>query len=219
MRSTKLTVVCALAALLLAGALAQPEEKKGEEIALFNGKDLSGWTAYLRGEGAKAEDVWSVQDGVLHCKGKPVGYLRTREKYTNFILKLEWRWPNDSKPGNSGVLLRIVGEDKVWPKSIEAQLMNHNAGDFFTIGGFQFKTDPERFKGRRTAKMHPTNEKEQGEWNEYVIEVDGGDVTLTVNGLVQNKATDAEVVPGYIGLQSEGAPIEFRNVRLVPLDK
>ncbi|HUT11913.1 MAG TPA: DUF1080 domain-containing protein [Thermoguttaceae bacterium] len=66
---------------------------------------------------------------------------------------------------------------------------------------------------------HPTNEKPQGEWNDYEIIVQGGDLTLKVNGLVQNEATEVLEVSGPIGLQSEGAPIEYRNIRLVPLDQ
>jgi len=189
-----------------------------EEVALLGGKDLRGWTFYLRDPDAKMEDVWSIADGVLCCTGKPVGYLRTEKKYTNYILKLQWRWPEGSKPGNSGVLLRIVGPDKVWPKSVEAQLANRHAGDIFTIGGFPLNGDPDRSKGRYTAKMKPSNEKPQGQWNEYEITLQGGDLELKVNGEVQNVASDVEEVPGTIGLQSEGAPIEFRSIRLIPLD-
>ena len=66
--------------------------------------------------------------------------------------------------------------------------------------------------------MKPSNEKPQGQWNEYEAILKGGQLTLKVNGEVQNTATDVEEVPGWIGLQSEGAPIEFRNVRLHSLD-
>ena len=165
------------------------------------------------------DDVWSVKDGVLCCTGKPVGYLRTEKKYTSYVLKLEWRWPQGSKPGNNGVLVRIVGEDKVWPKSIEAQLANQNAGDIWNIDQFAMTVDPERTKGRRTRKLKESNEKPQGQWNEYEIVVDGGDLTLKVNGVVQNTASEVEEVAGTIGLQSEGAPIEYRNIRLRLLDK
>ncbi len=70
------------------------------------------------------EDVWSVDpaEGIIICKGKPAGYIRTQADYTNYVLRLEWRFnPVTKKAGNSGVLLRIVGPDKVWPKSVEAR--------------------------------------------------------------------------------------------------
>jgi hypothetical protein len=203
----------------LMAIVAQAAEKGPKEIQLLGGKDLGGWTYYLRDPDVKMDKVWSVRDGVLRCEGQPIGYLRTEKKYTNYVLKVEWRWPEGSKPGNSGVLMRIVGDDKVWPKSVEAQLANSNAGDIFTIDEFPLKGDPDRTNGRHTRKMKPSNEKPQGQWNQYEIILQGGDLTLKVNGEVQNTATEVEEVAGFIGLQSEGAPIEFRNVRLILLDQ
>ncbi|MBN2022044.1 MAG: DUF1080 domain-containing protein [Pirellulales bacterium] len=188
------------------------------EIVLFNGKDFEGWTAFLMDPAVKMEDVWSVKDGVLACKGQPMGYLRTTKQYTSFVMKLQWRWPKDSAPGNSGVLLRVVGQDKVWPKSVEAQLADQWAGDIWNIDAFGMKVDPARTNGRNTQRMHPSNERPHGEWNDYEITLSGGALSLKVNGLEQNTATDVEQVPGYIALQSEGAPIEFRDIRLVPLE-
>jgi hypothetical protein len=195
---------------------AADEPEVGKPIKLFNGKDMAGWTFFLNDNG-KMEDVWSIKpDGVLYCKGKPTGYIRTEKDYTNYKLTLEWRFPGP-KPGNSGVLLRMQAPDKVWPKSIEAQLQHQNAGDFWNIDEFQMKAAPERTKGRNTKKLHETNEKPMGEWNKYEITVDGGTVELKVNDLVQNVATDCAEIPGKICLQSEGAEIELRNIELTPL--
>src|SRR5437667_4349216 len=119
-----------------------------EPVQLFNGKDMTGWTFFLKDEKAKMQDVWSVGDGVIHCKGNPVGYIRTKEKYTSYKLKVEWRFPG--KAGNSGVLLRVQEPDKVWPKSIESQLNSGDAGDIWNIDKFAMKTDPARTKDRRT---------------------------------------------------------------------
>lgn len=200
---------------VLVCAVAYPvTARAAEEVCLFNGNDLSGWTFHLRDPEAKMGDVWSVADGVLHSTGKPVGYLRTEKKYTNYVLELQWRWPEGSKPGNNGVLVRIVGEDKVWPKSIEAQLAHQNAGDIWNIDQFPMTVDPERTTGRRTRKLEESNEKPLGQWNQYEIIVDGGDLTLKVNGVVQNMASEVKEVAGTIGLQSEGVPIEYRNIRL-----
>jgi len=193
--------------------------RAADEVVLFNGKDLSGWTCYLRGSDAKMEDVWSVADGVLRSKGRPIGYLKTKTKYTNYILKVQWRWPEGTQGGNSGVLLRVVGPDLVWPKSIEAQLAAGYAGDIWNIGKFPMKVDPQRTRGRNTRKMKPASEKPRGQWNQYEIILKGGDLTLKVNGVVQNTATEVEEVSGAIALQSEGAPIEFRDIRLIPLEK
>jgi hypothetical protein len=187
------------------------------EVRLFNGRDLEGWHPVLSGDG-RPEDVWHVKDGVLVCSGNPVGYIRTTADYTNFVLRLEWRFnPETKKAGNSGVLLRMVGPDKVWPRSIEAQLHSGNAGDFWNIDEFRMTTDPARTSGRNTRKTHAA-ERPVGEWNDYEIIVNRGDVILKVNGEEVNRATDAEELAGKICLQSEGAEIHFRNIRLAPLD-
>lgn len=190
------------------------------ERSLFNGKDLSGWVAFVpeaKDKGIAPESVWRVEDGVLICTGNPVGYIRTDAKYTNFVLRLQWRFnPVTKQAGNSGVLVRVVGEDKVWPKSVEAQLHSGNAGDFWNIGDFVMTTDPARTKGRNTKKTHGA-ERPIGEWNEYEIVVNRGEVVLKVNGEELNRATGVEEVPGWIALQSEGAEIHFRDIRIVEL--
>jgi hypothetical protein len=186
------------------------------EVGLFNGRDLSGWTAHLP-DGAAMEDVWQVEDGILICRGMPVGYLRTTDDYTNFVLRLQWRFdPVTKKAGNSGVLVRMVGPDQVWPRSVEAQLHSGNAGDFWNIGDFAMKTAPDRTRGRNTKKTHFA-ERPVGEWNDYEIIVDGGSIVLKVNGQTVNEAWDVEEIPGKICLQSEGAEIHFRNIRLAPI--
>jgi len=186
------------------------------EVTLFNGRDTSGWTFFLNDNG-KMHEVWSVDRGVLVCKGTPAGYIRTVEPYTSYVLKLEWRWsPVTKKEGNSGVLVRVQEPDKVWPKSIEAQLQSGSAGDFWNIGDFQMTTDTARLKGRNTKHTH-ANERPIGEWNEYEIIVDGPDVVVNVNGDTLNTASGCGVIPGFIALQSEGTEIHFRRVRLSPL--
>lgn len=200
----------------------EPSKPADKEIKLFNGKDLSGWDYYLADPNAKMEDVWSVdkEQGILICKGSPPGYIYTKKEYTNFILKLEWRWAPGKQPGNSGVLLRVHGEHKIWPRSIEAQLMYMNAGDFWLIDGAPLETDPEYID--KNAPRHrwrkKTAEKPAPEWNEYEIIVNGDRITLKVNGEVVNEGWGAEVRPGKIALQSEGGEIHFRNIRLIPLE-
>jgi hypothetical protein len=194
--------------------------KTGETIKLFNGTDTRGWKAFVPALAEKAMDpmsVWSVKDGVLQCAGSPTGYIQTEELYDHFILELEWRFDPAKGEGNSGVLLRTIGEDDIWPKSMEAQLHSKNAGDFWNIGEYVATVDAGRTNDRHTAKKHPTNEKPLGEWNKYRIVVNGGDIELWVNGLMQNVATGVEANKGRIALQSEGAYIEFRNIVLTKI--
>lgn len=186
------------------------------ETKLWNEKDLTGFTHFLK-DGGKAADVWSAVDGVLVCKGQPIGYLRTTEKFTNYVLRLSWRFsPVTLQSGNSGVLLRGQEPDQVWPKSIEAQLQGGSAGDFWNIDSFAMTTAPARLKGRNTKHTH-ANEQPVGQWNEYEIIVDGENVTLNVNGDTVNQATGCAVIPGFIALQSEGTEIHFKNIRIAPI--
>lgn len=212
-----------IGALAIAGVLDTQilaQQKPPKEIPLFNGKDLTGWKAFLADPNVKPEEVWSVQDGILICKGTPLGYIYTEKEYRDFILKLEWRWAPDKKPGNSGVLLRVHGEHKIWPRSVEAQLMYMNSGDFWLIDGYPMDTDPQYVDKNvpRHRWRHKTTEKPQPAWNEYEIIVKGDRVTLKVNGELVNEGWNAEVRSGHIALQSEGGEIHFRNIRLIPLE-
>jgi hypothetical protein len=200
--------------------------KPTKKMVLFNGKDLDGWVRFIPDDKPDAEKkwmvekVWSVRNGVIRCEGKPNGYIRTVDSYANYKLHLEWRWPD--KPTNSGVLLHSAGIDSVWPKCVEAQLMHANAGDFWLLSYSKIEVDgkqvgPEKYANGK--KKHPSNEKPVGQWNSYDIVCDGKTVTLYVNGLLQNKGTDSDPWYGPICLQSEGSPIEFRNVYLEPIPK
>ncbi len=198
--------------------------KKGREIRLFNGRDFSGWTYHLSDPKARWQDVWSIdpKERAIICKGNPAGYIRTMMPYTNYIFRLQWRFsPVTKKAGNSGVLLRLTGPDKVWPRSVEAQLQSGAAGDFWLIDGAPLDTPAERVDKNtpRHRNRTKTNEKPIGEWNDYEITCAGGRITLKVNGEVLNEGTNAEEVAGFIGLQSEGSEIHFRNIRLTPLNK
>jgi hypothetical protein len=211
----------ALWCLVLACSILDAQEaKRVQVVKLFNGRDLTGWKAYLADPNAKMEDVWRVEDGILICKGEPLGYIYTERDYKNYILKVEWRWAPGKNPGNSGVLLRVHGEHKIWPRSVEAQLMHMNAGDFWLIDGAPLQTDPEYVD--KNAERHrwrkKTAEKPAPEWNQYEIIVYNDQIILKVNGEVVNEGTGAEVLAGKIALQSEGGEIHFRTVELIALD-
>ena len=185
---------------------------------LWNGVDFNGWKLFIPDENIDVNDIWSVRDGVIHCKGVPNGYMRTEEDFSNYKLHVEWRWVE--KPSNSGVLLHTQGEDKVWPDCIECQLFSGKAGDFvlistpsLTVNG-EKKTVEDRFCV--IPKRGESAEKEIGEWNAYDIECVGGSIRCFVNGELKNEGENASVTSGNICLQSEGAPIEFRNIYIEP---
>ena len=190
-----------------------------EKTMLWNGRDLTGWKPFTNDKNADPAKTWSVADGVIRCAGKPSGYLRTEADYANYLLHVEWRWPGQG--GNNGVLIHMSGPDNVWPKSLECQLHSGNAGDFWVIGGVETNEHAkagQRVKGRRTIKLKDSSEKPLGQWNTYEIICKDNWVVVLVNGVVQNIATKCSVTSGKICLQSEGTPIEFRNIYIEPLE-
>ncbi|MBM4024327.1 MAG: DUF1080 domain-containing protein [Planctomycetes bacterium] len=190
-----------------------------EKILLWNGTDYTGWTRFLRETTANVDQTWSIENGLLRCTGKPAGYMRTQTAYADYHLQVEWRWPE--KPGNNGVLVHTSGPDVVWPRSLECQLAAGNAGDFWVIGGLEFAEHAKggkRVNGRRTTKLRESSEKPAGEWNRYDIICKDDWVVVLVNGVLQNVATGCSERSGQICLQSEGAPIEYRNIWLAPLE-
>lgn len=209
-------------------SLGQEQSAQAKEVVLFDGSSLAAWDFHLVDPNVKLEDVWSVKDGVLVCKGEPLGYLHTRDDFKNFKLTLEWRWAPGTEKGNSGVLLRATGEPVGFmPKCVEAQLAQGSAGDIWAFFGFGVAGAQERF---REMKNHEAlgdfkgvgaiknAEKPVGEWNTYEIVLQGDQLVLTINGQKVNEATGCDQVAGKIGLQSEGGEIHFRNVKLVPLN-
>ena len=222
-----------IAAVFVASAAVCQEAKEedkptvpNEKTALFNGKDLSGWDVVFR-EKRDPNATWSVKEGVIRCEGQEEaqGYLQTEKEYANYLVHVEWRWPQ--KAGNSGVLVHKVGPDRVWPKCFECQLFADNAGDFLVIGEgqrygenistAQWKAAGPRVVNRKISKLHESSEKPVGEWNSYDIICKDDWIVMLVNGVVQNVATQVSITGGKICLQSEGAPVEFRNVYIEPV--
>jgi len=198
-----------------------------QEVDLLTAQDaagqLAGWEFYAEEEGTKTDAVWTLRDGVLSCRGTPRGYLYTTRDYLNFVLRLEWRRLPDQEPGKAGVLVRMTGAHKIWPKSLEAQLNAGQAGDFWGLDGYALQGPAERSQSVQSAQFGTlTNlrklvdaEKPPGEWNAYEISAQDATVTLRINGQLVNRATQCDVVPGRICLTSEGDAIEFRRVRLI----
>jgi hypothetical protein len=199
--------------------LLAPFVSAAESVALFNGKNLDGWTFDIIDPEVKPEAVWSVADGILICKGRPPGVIRTAKDYENYDLAIEWRWAPDKKPGNSGLLVHAsTPRDRfVWPKSLEVQLGTGDAGDFWMIG--ETVTVPNASaQGRRWMKRQDSVEKPPGEWNTMRVRCKGDTISVWVNDVLMNEGAGLSTSKGAICLQSEGAEIHFRKVELKPLD-
>lgn len=215
---TCLLLACASNA-TAAGMIVKTEPvRPAQKLSLFNGKDFSGWTKVITDEPGSCPDAtWSVAGGVIRCTGKPFGYLATQQSYADYTLHVEYRWYGAAEQMNSGVFIHKTGPDAFFlPKAIETQLKKGNAGDYVllsqaTLNGL---ANP---KNLRVEKKAPSSEKPDGEWNSVDITVKGDTIESRVNGVLQNTGKDIYTGAGQICLQSEGGPIEFRNITLSPL--
>lgn len=207
----------------------------GETIALFNGKDLSGWKADVPSADANPSlpPVFIVRDGKLVSLGKPGGHLITTDQFSNYKLVVEYRFAKEG--GNCGVLVNastLRRLNDMFPQSIEVQMMHENAGDFWCIGenievpdmeARRPKKEPSQVFGgnkgdaRRIVNLTDGSEKPLGEWNTMEIEVKGDEVIVHVNGTLVNHGRKSTATSGAIALQSEGVEVEFRKVELTKL--
>jgi hypothetical protein len=185
------------------------EAQKGKEIKLFNGKNLKNWEFMLKDASVDPAGVFTVKDGVIHIKGDPFGYMRTKKAYSDYKLHVEWRWPSEAT--NSGVFVHGQSPDTIWLKCIECQLKAGSAGDFVCMNGADVKERTNK-SSRVVTKFAASNEKPVGEWNTMEVVCKGSTVEVYVNGLLQNRGTEANISDGFICLQSEGKAVEFRNV-------
>ena len=219
---TRVLIITAICFLCIGCTIQKGDQASSSLIS----EGLEAWDCYLDDSEAKMQDVWYVEDGVLICRGKPLGYLYTKRDYGDFVLKLQWQWPPGKKPGNGGVLIRMTGENRIWPVSLEAQLNAGNAGDFWGLAGYQLSGPAERMRtsnhqefGKLTnLKKTKALEKPPGQWNTYEIRAEGDTVTLVINGEQVNRATGCALNPGRICLTSEGSEIHFRNVVVTPIN-
>lgn len=206
---------------LFPGLSAQDAEQTAKDSMawkyLFNGVDLNGWVN-ING----AADTWSVREGMIHCTGKPICALRTTEQYENFILELEWRHLRSG--GNAGVFLWAAPEPATgqpFLRAIEVQVLDHGYGksDWFTTHGDVFPihgSTMKPFEPSRGMRSFPSEERSKGspEWNHYRIECRNGTLKLSVNGAEVSGGSECNWRKGYIALESEGSPVDFRNIRV-----
>jgi Domain of Unknown Function (DUF1080) len=199
----------------------------GQYRDLFNGKDLGGWINVNTDE-----DTWRVKDGLLVCSGKPIGVMRTDRQYENFLLHIEWRhmepggnsgvfaWsdarPNPRSRLPNGVEIQMLELD--WPKlNMRDGIMPPVAyvhGELFGVNGV--KTVPDNARGERSMSIE-NRCKGRGEWNIYDVVAVDGVIKLSVNGKFVNGISRSSQKKGYLCLESEGAEIHFRNIRILEL--
>ena len=199
------------------------------KTVLFNGHNLNKWEFFLEedefGDPVPVDRVIGITEGKeIVILGQPYGYMRTKEPYSNYILHVEYMYPE--VPGNSGIFINAqVPPDRKWPPCLENQLSANSAGDFLMLNGTDCNeiTDEMRAWARERGRSPRLEKKEApaefivGDWNKVDIICEGNHITSYVNGVLQNECTGFTYDNGYICLQSEGSPILFRNIWLKKL--
>lgn len=188
-----------------------------------------------------APDTWTWNENSVHCTGKPIGVLRSVQQYTNFELVAEWR--HLSEAGNSGIFVwtnesafRDLQPSTLPRGGIEVQILDHGftkwyekstgkKGDWFTTNGDVFVLGTATMKpfppmSKNGDRSFPRKQLSRGfgEWNYYYIRCINGEVRLWVNGEEVSGGTDCNPRRGYLCLESEGSPIDFRNLRIRTLN-
>lgn len=179
-----------------------------------------------------APDTWKKTKDLLICSGLPIGVMRSEKQYENFILHIEWK--HMEAGGNSGVFVwsnAKPGEQDRLPDGVEVQMLelewvNLNKtdgetppiayvhGELFGVGGVE--TAPDNPRGTRSKSIENLC-KGKGQWNTYEVICVDGVVKLSVNGKFVNGISKSTQKKGYLCLESEGAPIHFKNIRLIEL--
>jgi Domain of Unknown Function (DUF1080) len=183
------------------------------------------------------QDTWAWKGDVLASTGVPIGVLRTRQIFTNFELVIEWR---HLKPaGNSGVFAWVPDQalaqlkPGVLPQfGIEIQMLDHafreqyekssgRKGDWFTTHGDVFAVGKSKLKpfapvSPNGSRSFPRKELSRGvgEWNHYYVRGINGEIRLWVNGEEVSGGSGADPRSGYLCLEAEGSPVEFKNIRV-----
>ena len=182
------------------------------------------------------DDTWSWVDGILKCNGNCLGGLRTQLQYTNFELVMEWK--HLKYAGNSGVFLwspqEVLDQLKPnqLPQGIEVQILDHGYaeqfkknngkepdwftthGDVFPVGIAKMNPFPPSAPNGKRSFPSANHSKGFGVWNHYYIRAINGEVRLWVNGYEVSGGNECKPATGFVCLEAEGAPIEFRNIRI-----
>lgn len=183
------------------------------------------------------QDTWTFKDGMILCSGQPVGVRRSVKTYTNFEVVVEWRHLKSG--GNSGMFawvpmeaLENLEKGKLPRWGIEIQMLDHgyhelyekqsgkkgdwftSNGDIFPVGNSKLNPFPPLSPDGSRSFPRKNLSKGFGEWNHYYVRAINGEVRLWVNGEEVSGGNNAIPSTGYLCLESEGSPIELRNLRI-----
>ncbi|MEN8115373.1 MAG: DUF1080 domain-containing protein [Bacteroidota bacterium] len=210
------------------------QPKQSETQCLFNGTDLNGWHVDVPAMDNNPDTLnpFIVRDSFLVSLGTPAGHLITDSVFQDYRLVAEYRFA--AEPGNCGVLVHASTPRalyKMFPKSLEVQMMHQNAGDFWcivediTVPDMETRRGPKEKwgivegKNRRILNVTDGSENPVGEWNQMVVECLADTIKVWVNDDLVNYGYNCTATKGQIAVQAEGSEVEFRKIELTPIEQ
>ena len=174
-----------------------PDEIKDGFVSLFNGKDFAGWRFGNAAALGELPKNWSVADGLINLSGGASPHLASQWDYEDFDVRIEWL--AHKKGYNSGFYIRSG-------RSVNANQINLAEKDCGHL-----------INGVLGGPAVPKLQKPPGEWNEWRVLAVGNKLTLWCNGERAWELSGFKPARGYLGLQAEGAAIDFKNLRIKEL--
>jgi hypothetical protein len=198
-----------------ANQILRDKNKQGFE-SVFNGKDYTGWAGKI--------DQYEVKDGAIVCKPKKGGNVFTKEEYSDFVARVEFKLP---PKGNNGLAIRYPGEgDTAYVGMCEVQVLDDPA--YKNLDPRQYNGSIYGIVAAQRGYMRPT-----GEWNFEEVTVKGSTIKVELNGSVIVDADVSKVTKymndsphpgkdrtsGHFGFAGHNDPVAFRNIAIKKLDK
>lgn len=215
------------------------DDKPAPRRAFIDGTE-PGWVDLTEADFAPVNcdpETFTFKDGEIHCTGTPIGVMKTAREYKNFELVLEWKHLKSG--GNSGVFvwaspeaLADVPRNALPRSGIEVQILDHGFteqyesrsgkkgdwfstnGDIFPVGASKMTPFPPTSPNGQRSFPRKNLSKGVGEWNHYYVRGINGEIRLWVNGEEVSGGRDCQPAAGHLCLESEGAPIVFRGLRI-----
>lgn len=183
----------------------------------FRTLTLSDFEPFFAKPPQSPQTTWLAMHDAIACFGKPKGYLFSKEKFSDFTLRLELRFapPADESAAktfnpNTGVMLHITEPHKQWPKSLEVQ------GRFADLATIKENGGAAKVEIVDDGAARESTRKPVGEWNALEIVSKAGAITVLLNGTKVCESQPSDVTTGSIGLQSEDFEVHFRRLRIRP---
>jgi hypothetical protein len=179
--------------------------------SVFNGRDFAGWAGPIAN--------YEVADGAIVCKPGKGGTIYTKQPYTDFVARLEYKLPPG---GNNGLAIRYPGKgDAAYVAMCEVQILDDTASKYAKLDPRQFNGSAYGMIAAKRGYLRPV-----GEWNFLEVTARGSTIRVELNGtrivdgdlsqvteyMGKSPHPGKDRAEGHFGFAGHSDPVEFRNV-------